>query len=315
MPDPQQVPPWVQAILADAQPTAPGQSTPALTPPRQSSQPTLSPGAAYLAAQPVAPPLAVSHAQVPVSHIGASQVGERYVPPSLSLPSLMTSDNPAQDVAENVLGNARPRSVQAADPYGDQAWLKGAGPPPGFVVGATEQVLPQAEKLIQAAAPEALNRLAEQFPAFAADLTHYRPGEALPPALGHLSDALVQTDTPGRYALKPEVQARVAHFLELGKSTTRQANWQGSTSDEILKAFANDPDLADIWARMIGRDLGGHRRAAQHAGSRAGDAALPDDGGEAVHAAAVAKRCRAGPSACPGRSIQQHEPARSCRTR
>jgi hypothetical protein len=119
------------------------------------------------------------------------------------------------------------------------------------------RLLPQSETILQSASPEALARLAEQFPAFATDLRHYRTGEALPAALGHLSDVLVQTETPGRYALKPEVQARIAHFLELGKSVPRQANWQGSTSDEILKAFANDKDLADIWARMVGATSAG----------------------------------------------------------
>ena len=107
-----------------------------LQPPQQSAQPVLSPAAAS-----IVPPraAAVSHAQVPVAHIGAPVVGERYVPPTF--PQIMTSDQPLLGVAEasGLFGAARPRAVQSADPYGIDAWMKGAGPPP-LMMGTTENV-------------------------------------------------------------------------------------------------------------------------------------------------------------------------------
>jgi hypothetical protein len=189
--------------------------------------------------------------------IGAPQLGEHYTRPTYG--QIVASDRPIRLALEAVgsylLGDARPPSLTVADPYGIDTALAGKGHMPAFL-GSTAE-LPQAQSIIQSATPEALGRLAEQFPAFATDLAHYRTGQALPPALGHLSDALVQTERPGVYALKPEVQARIAHFLELGKSTAPQANWQGATSAEILKAFDNDPELADIWARMVGATSAG----------------------------------------------------------
>lgn len=64
--------------------------------------------------------------------IGASKVGERYAEPT----------NPTTfDLIRKFTGGAqRPRSVQAADPYGIEAWMKGAGDVPGLMMGSTEEV-------------------------------------------------------------------------------------------------------------------------------------------------------------------------------
>jgi hypothetical protein len=229
MPDPQ-TPPWVQAILAEADAVKAGQTTPApaLAPPRQSAQPTLSPGAAYLAAQPIEPPLAVSHAQVPVSHIGAPVVGERYVPPSLSLSSLMTSANPAQDVAEHVLGPGRPRAVRAADPYGDVAWMKGAGPPPGFIVGSTEAV---------------------GGPVEAAAL-----GDLRPAALRELGPATWRRGTPGRYSNTVLSGRDAEHVMQAIDNVTKRFPSLKAALPELEQALQSEPPSRGRWADSIYRD-------------------------------------------------------------
>jgi hypothetical protein len=82
--------------------------------------------------------------------IGASKVGERYVDPT----------NPGVlDIVRQMLGMgaARPRSVQAADPYGIEAWLKGAGPMP--ILAATTEPGPPIQ-------PELLEKIAAKYPRF-----------------------------------------------------------------------------------------------------------------------------------------------------
>ena len=86
------------------------------------------------------PKPAPSHSRPePEATIGAARIGDRYQPPSLSLSSLMTSENPLQDLAENFLGEARPPSVYNMDPIGEQAWAIGAGQMP-MIAGTTEAV-------------------------------------------------------------------------------------------------------------------------------------------------------------------------------
>ncbi len=60
--------------------------------------------------------------------IGPARVGERYLEPL----------NPsAVDVVRSTMGGAaRPASVAAQDPYGIEAWQKGAGPLPPFLMGS-----------------------------------------------------------------------------------------------------------------------------------------------------------------------------------
>lgn len=68
------------------------------------------------------------------SSIGPSQIGERYLPTE-GPQSLLDL------VKQYVLGSSGvPKSVLAQDPYGAEAWMKGAGPTPGLMMGATEEV-------------------------------------------------------------------------------------------------------------------------------------------------------------------------------
>jgi hypothetical protein len=85
--------------------------------------------------QPPPPPKPLS-AWAKAQTIGASKVGERYVPPTWG--EWMTSANPLRGLAEWIVGPARPTSVAAQDPYGIQAWQQGSGPMP-MLMGTTEE--------------------------------------------------------------------------------------------------------------------------------------------------------------------------------
>jgi hypothetical protein len=142
MPDPRdpRLESFARRILAIGQPplaVSHDQPPPTVTPPQQTAQ----------------PPLAVSHVQqtrdpliaatLGAKGIGPSQVGERYVTPTVN--EMIGMENPAPDVAARLLtlglgdSNRRPPSVAAADPIGIGAWEKGAGPMPMFL-GTTEPV-------------------------------------------------------------------------------------------------------------------------------------------------------------------------------
>ncbi len=72
--------------------------------------------------------------------IGPARVGERYLEPL----------NPsAVDVVRSLAGGAaRPSSVNAADPYGIEAWQKGAGPMPAPIMGETEGLYSRLDQAI-----------------------------------------------------------------------------------------------------------------------------------------------------------------------
>jgi len=96
--------------------------------------------------------VAASHAQT----IGASRVGERYVPTDAPLDLWGAAKR-------YVLGaEGRPATVAAADPYGIDAWLKGAGPMP-MLMGATKDV-------------SAAEALAAKFPRTTAAIRAYKGG-------------------------------------------------------------------------------------------------------------------------------------------
>lgn len=66
--------------------------------------------------------------------IGAPNVGTRYVP----------SENPSliEMLSNAIVGPGRPQTVVSQDPYGIQGWLKGAGQPPGLMMGSTTEAAP-----------------------------------------------------------------------------------------------------------------------------------------------------------------------------
>lgn len=64
--------------------------------------------------------------------IGASKIGERYAEPK--------NPTTVDLIRQFTFGAERPRSVAAMDPYGIEAWKIGAGPPPGLMMGSTEEV-------------------------------------------------------------------------------------------------------------------------------------------------------------------------------
>jgi hypothetical protein len=69
--------------------------------------------------------------------IGAPGLGDRY--PLASVGEILASANPLKLLAEYVTGPGRPRSVQAADPIGVDAFTQGKGPMP-MLMGTTEDV-------------------------------------------------------------------------------------------------------------------------------------------------------------------------------
>jgi hypothetical protein len=69
--------------------------------------------------------------------IGAPGIGDRY--PLASVGEILASANPLKLLAEYVTGPGRPRSVQAADPIGIDAFTQGKGPMP-LLMGTTEDV-------------------------------------------------------------------------------------------------------------------------------------------------------------------------------
>lgn len=70
--------------------------------------------------------------------IGAAQVGQREMRPTLN--EILASDQPLAQIASLFMGARRPTSVAAADPYGITAWQKGAGDMPVFMMGSTEDI-------------------------------------------------------------------------------------------------------------------------------------------------------------------------------
>ncbi len=75
--------------------------------------------------------------------------------------------------------------------------------------------------------------------------------ETLPPAVGSLAKAIMKTDVPGRYALRPEVIQRLKIFHQIGTEMPNPANWEG-TNKELLRAFNGDVPRAQRWLRLWG---------------------------------------------------------------
>lgn len=90
------------------------------------------------------------------SSIGAPQVGTRYLPTEgpKSLWDL---------VKQYVLGEERPRTVQAQDPFGDIAWMKGAGSAPGLMMGSTEPESQAIKKVVDPLKDQLYSRLTRAF--------------------------------------------------------------------------------------------------------------------------------------------------------
>lgn len=255
MPDPQQ-PPWVQAILADADsPTGGlGRTTPALTPPQQTAQPPLTPPAEEK------PPLGflAPYLEGGMNFLrGATGLGDQG-PAGASMTNagaLLSAGLPFVGKMKPLLGAARTveeiPAVEGATRIGDLQFT------PPRAVGTRPPRPPLASAIVDSSIPEvgALDHVTRNYPEIAAALAEEGPEATarFHTGVGQLANGLIpDASQPGVYRFSPSIRARLAHFYEKGKLALPKADWDAFTSGRMLPAFGNDSRIAKLFGSFWG---------------------------------------------------------------